>query len=97
MLILIVHYTVRPGTEDQAKEFGRKMEEFTRKEPGCRMYVCQQSIENARHFCFYEQYDDQAALDAHRAAAYFAEYVTNGIAKIGESRQAEKFEPVGNL
>ena len=96
MLILIVNYTVRAGTEEQAKEFGRKMEEFTRKERGCRMYVCQQSTQNPRHFCFYEQYDDQAAMDAHRAAPYFAQYVTNGMATIGESRQAETFKPVAN-
>jgi quinol monooxygenase YgiN len=94
MLILIVNYIVRAGTEEQAKQFGRKMEEFTRKEPGCRLYVCQQSSQNPRHICFYEQYDDQAAMDAHRAAPYFAEYVTNGISKLGESRQAETFQPV---
>lgn len=94
MHILIVNYVVRAGTEEQAKEFGRKMEEFTRKEPGCRFYACQQSLENPRHFCFYEQYDDRAAMDTHRAAKYFAEYVTNGMSKIGESRTAENFAPV---
>lgn len=94
MLVLIVNSVVRAGTEEQAKEIGRKMEEFTRKEPGCRFYVCQQSMENPRHFCFYEQYDDQAALNAHRAAPYFAEYITNGMGKILESRQAELFSPV---
>lgn len=94
MLILIVHSTVRAGTQEQAKEFGRKMEEFTRKEPGCRMYVCQQSLDNPRHFCFYEQYDDRAALETHWASPYFAEYITNGLAKIVESRQAETFAPV---
>ena len=96
MLILIVHSTVREGTEAQAKEFGRKMEEFTRKEPGCRMYLCQQSLENPRHFCFYEQYDDRAALETHWASSYFAEYITNGLAKIVESRQAETFKPVAD-
>jgi len=70
------------------------MEEFTRKEPGCRMYICQQSLENPRHFCFYEQYDDAAAMETHRAAPYFAEYITNGMGNILESRQAESFAPV---
>jgi len=94
MHILIVHSIVRAGTEEQAKEFGRKMEEFTRKEPGCRMYICQQSLENPRHFCFYEQYDHAAAMETHRAAPYFAEYITNGMGKILESRHAENFAPV---
>lgn len=84
MIVLMVSYTVRAGHEEQAKDFVRKMQEHTRKEPGCRFYAGQQSTENPRKICFYEQYDDEAALEAHRAAPYFAEYVTNGLSNIIE-------------
>ena len=94
MLVLLVQFTVQPRTEEQAKEYIRRMEENTRREPGCRMYVGHQSTENSRSFCFYEQYDNQAALDAHRAAPYFAKYVTSGLAKIMESRTQALYEPV---
>ena len=94
MLVLIVHFTVRPGAEEQAKHFIRIMQEHTRREPGCRLYIGQQSLTDPRRFCFYEQYDNQAALDAHRAAPYFAQYVTNGLAPLMESRTAEMFSTV---
>jgi len=94
MIVLVVNYRVKPGTEELAKEYIRKMQQNTRKEPGCRLYVGHQSLEDPLLFCFYEQYDDQAALDAHRAAPYFAEYVTNGLFKLAETRKAGLFEPV---
>lgn len=96
MLVLIVTYTVHAGKEDQAREYIQRLQEHTRKEPGCRFYVGQQSLENPRKFCFYEQYDDRAALDAHRAAPYFAQYVANGLAAIIEpgTRVQELFTPV---
>jgi len=94
MIVLVVNYRMKPGTEDLAKEYIRKMQQNTRKEPGCVLYVGHQSLEDPLLFCFYEQYDDQAALHAHRAAPYFAEYVTNGLTKLAESRKAGLFEPV---
>ncbi len=94
MIVLVVNYRVKPGTEELAKRFIRQMQQNTRKEPGCRLYVGHQSLEDPCLFCFYEQYDDRAALDAHRAAPYFAEYVSNGLATLAESRQATLYEPV---
>ena len=94
MIVLVVNYRVRPGTEELAKEYMCKMQQNTRKEPGCRFYVGHQSLQDPFQFCFYEQYDDQAALDAHRAAPYFTEYVTNGLWTLTETRQAVLYEPV---
>jgi quinol monooxygenase YgiN len=95
MIVLIVHFNVKPGAEEKAKGFIRMMQEHTRQEPGCRMYVGQQSTQDPRRFCFYEQYDDEAALEVHRAAPYFAQYVTNGLAHLIETRTQELFIPVG--
>ena len=94
MIVLVVSLRMKPGTEELTRQYMRKMQEHTRKEPGCRMYVGHQSLEDPRLFCFYEQYNDQAALDAHRAAPYFAEYVTNGITAMAETRHAVLYEPV---
>ncbi len=94
MLVLIVHFSVKQGEEEHAKEWMRKMQLHTRREPGCRLYVGHQSTEDPRRFCFYEQYDDQAALDAHRAAPYFAQFVTNGLAKLIEGITQELLVPV---
>jgi quinol monooxygenase YgiN len=94
MIVLVVHYTVRPGTEGQAVGYIRKMQEHTRREPGCRLYFGHQATENRRRFLFYEQYDSHTALEAHRTAPYFEQYITNGLAKLAENISRELFEPV---
>ncbi|HZR31849.1 MAG TPA: putative quinol monooxygenase [Terriglobales bacterium] len=94
MVALIVTFTVKAGQEEKARELMRKMEEHTRREPGCRMYVGHQGTDNPLRFAFYEQYDDRAALDAHRAAPYFKEYVTNGLGPLMENVSRELFRPV---
>ena len=91
MFVLLVQFVVKPGMEDRVKDFMRKMEENTRREPGCRLYIGSQSNENPRKFTFYEQYVDEAALNAHRAAPYFAQYVTNGFVPLLESITRETF------
>jgi quinol monooxygenase YgiN len=94
MIALMVTFTVAAGNEERTKELIRKMQEHTRREPGCRRYVGHQSVENPRRFCFYEVYDDQAAIEAHRAAPYFAEYVRDGLNKLMETSTRELFVPV---
>jgi quinol monooxygenase YgiN len=96
MIVLIVNFTVQEGKIEQAKEYVRVMQENTRRESGCCVYVGHQSTDNPRKFCFYEQYNDQAALDAHRAAPYFAKYVTQGLGSITEpgARVAQLYTPV---
>lgn len=94
MVVLLVQFTVPAGKEQEARSFIQKMQEHTRREPGCRNYVGHQSAENSRHFILYEQYDDKAALDAHRAAPYFRDYVTNGLGKLMESVTRELFAPI---
>ncbi len=94
MIALIVQFSVKPGDEERAKEYIHKMQERTREEPGCRRYVGHQSLQDPRRFCFYEVYDNQAALDLHRAAPYFAEFVTNGLGKLMQDVTRELFAPV---
>ena len=94
MLVLLVQFTVKQGSEEQALHYIQKMQENTRREPGCRMYVGHQSAKDPRHFCFYEQYDNAEALDAHRAAPYFRENITNGLEKLMEAVTRELYQPV---
>lgn len=94
MIVLLVQFTVKQGTEDQACHYIRSMTEHTRREPGCRMYVGHQSSKDPRRFVFYEQYDDSAALDTHRAAPYFRENITNGLEKLMESVSRDLYQPI---
>ncbi len=88
---LFVNFTVKAGDEEKAKDLMRKMEEHTRREPGCRQYIGHQSADDPRRFAFYEQYVDKAALDAHAASPHYAEYVKNGLRGLMETRMFAMF------
>ncbi len=94
MLCVAVTYVIQPGRENEALEHFRALIPATRAEPGCRMYLVHRALNDARRFFLYEQYDDQAALDAHRAAAHFETHVKNGLFTILESRSPELWEPL---
>jgi quinol monooxygenase YgiN len=92
MICVAVTYVIQAGHDDEAVQFFQALIPRTRAEPGCRMYLVHRSPNDPRRFFLYEQYDDQAALDAHRAAPHFKEYVTNGLFPILESRSPELYE-----
>jgi quinol monooxygenase YgiN len=94
VIVLKVDMLVKPGTEERCKEYIRILQEHSRKEPGCVQYVGHQSTDDPRTFLFYEVYRDQAALQAHREAPYFKQYVNGGLDAIMESRTRELFTPV---
>jgi quinol monooxygenase YgiN len=95
MICVAVTYVLKPGTESRAIDLFGKLTAATRSEPGCRLYQVHRSTADPSRFFIYEQYDDQAALDAHRAAPHFAEYAAGGLFPLLESRSPEIYEPLG--
>jgi quinol monooxygenase YgiN len=96
MICVAVTYIIKPGHESEAVELFRALTTPTRSEPGCRMYLAHRSTADPRKFFLYEQYDDQAALDAHRASSHFEQYAKNGLFPIIESRTPELYEPLSD-
>lgn len=96
MICVAVTYVIKPGHEDEAIALFRKLTGATRAEPGCRMYQAHRSTSDPRRFFLYEQYDDQAALDAHRVAPHFTQYAAGGLFQILESRAPELYEPLAD-
>jgi quinol monooxygenase YgiN len=94
MLVLIVKLRVQPGTEEECKGYMRIMEKETRKEPGCLMYVAHQSSDDPALLAIYEQYKDEAALQAHSSSPYFKEYVQNRMNKHVVSRERTLCAPI---
>lgn len=71
-LALVVDFTVRA---EHRADFERALAENARQtcaaEPGCQQFdICRDPADASRIF-LYERYDDQAAIDAHLAAAHF--------------------------
>jgi quinol monooxygenase YgiN len=75
MIALIVRLDVHADRLDQfltaIKENATRTFED---ETGCRYFDVTQDTSRPTHFVFYELYDDEAAIEAHRQAPYFAEW-----------------------
>ncbi|MEU0674570.1 putative quinol monooxygenase [Streptomyces sp. NPDC006172] len=72
MIALTVSLQVVPGCrEDFLKAIEENAERSFTDEPGCRYFdvVCDSTDDH--HFVFHEIYDDEAAVEAHRAAPHF--------------------------
>ena len=68
MITSIVYLTVKPGRIDDFRELATRAVTSTRAEDaGCITYVCHQQQNNPHEFVVYEQWQDQAAGDAHAA------------------------------
>ena len=75
MIALIVSLDVHPEHLDTFLAAIR--ENATRTfsdEAGCRYFDVTQDTQNPHHFVFYELYDDEAAVEAHRQAPHFAKW-----------------------
>jgi quinol monooxygenase YgiN len=73
----MISFTVRmrfePEEHDSVAECLRALTAASRKEPGCVSYVPHFVEDDANTVVIYEQYRDQAAVEAHRASPHFAE------------------------
>ncbi len=96
MICVAVTYVIKAGYEDEAVALLARLTEATRSEPACRMYLAHRSTTDPRRFFLYEQYDDQAGLDAHRGSPHFERYGKGGLFAILESRSPELYEPLGD-
>lgn len=93
MITLVVTYVFHAETLAEAEDCLRALIAPSRAEPGCRTYEISRSKDDRRTFLIFEQYDDEAALEAHRATDHFLRYGKNGIATLAESRVATLYDP----
>jgi len=49
----------------------------------------------ARRFFIYEQYKDDAALEAHRATAHFLQYARKELPRVADRVEGVVYEPLG--
>jgi quinol monooxygenase YgiN len=94
MVVLAVTWVANPGREAEVADIFRKLETDSRKEPGCLMYVVHRHHADPRRFFIYEQYADDAALDAHRKSDHFQKYAVVGLKGIGERVEGELYTPL---
>ena len=96
MIVLAVTWVANPGKETEVAEIFRKLEAASRQEPGCLMYIVHQHRTDPTRFFIYEQYRDEAALEAHRQSQHFQRYAVTELNAIGKRREGELYLPLSN-
>ena len=92
--VLVVQMTVKEGSEDAAIATMQELAEETRKEPGCELYIPCRDRESPRGFIIYEQYVDEAALDAHSSSDHFERLAAGKLHGLLESRERLFYDTV---
>ncbi|MBZ5648724.1 MAG: antibiotic biosynthesis monooxygenase [Acidobacteriia bacterium] len=94
MIVLAVTWKAHPGKEDEVVRAFSNLQTESRKEPGCVLYIVHRGHEDRSLFLVYEQYKDEAALEAHRATVHFKQYARGELLKLGERVEANLYEPI---
>lgn len=90
---LFVTFTVRPEDAAAMEDALARMAALVKeREPGCLVWRPSRSREDPNRFRLYEQYVDDAALDAHRAAPHFQELILGIVRNLAVSREADTCE-----
>jgi (4S)-4-hydroxy-5-phosphonooxypentane-2,3-dione isomerase len=95
MVVLAVTWVAKAGREAEVVALFSKLTEESRKEPGCALYLVHRHRTEPRRFFIYEQYNDDAALEAHRAASHFLQWVKKELPKIADRIEGNLYEPLG--
>jgi quinol monooxygenase YgiN len=95
MVVLAVTWMAKAAREAEVAALFSKLTEESRKEPGCLLYQVHRHKTDPRRFFIYEQYKDDAALEAHRAAPYFLQLVKKDLPKVADRMEGNLFEPLG--
>ena len=95
MIVLAVTWVARAGHEGEVTSLFSRLTEESRKEPGCVMYQVHRHRTDPRRFFIYEQYEDDVALEAHRAAPHFLQYAKKDLPKIADRMEGHLYDPLG--
>ena len=95
MVVLAVTWIAKTGRESETAAIFEKLQTESRKEPGCAMYQVHKHKTDPRRFFIYEQYKDDAALEAHRTSPHFLQMAKKDLPKVADRTEGHLFEPLG--
>jgi quinol monooxygenase YgiN len=73
--VLLARWWAKAGREDRVVEVLEELARASNAEPGCRLYQPHRASDDPRAFFIYEQYEDEAAFEAHVASEHFKRLV----------------------
>ncbi len=95
MVVLAVTWIAKAGQEAEVTSIFSKLTEASRQEPGCVAFQVHRHKTEPRRFFIYEQYKDDAALEAHRATAHFLQYARKELPRVADRVEGVVYEPLG--
>ena len=90
----LVRLRFAPEDRHDVSEFLRQLAAASRQEPGCLTYIPHWSEAASDTVLIYEQYQDRAAHEAHRASAHFQKYAVGGLYQRMKERAVEDLHVV---
>jgi quinol monooxygenase YgiN len=94
----MISFTVRMRFDEKdrtaVEEMLRQLVPSSRQEPGCVTYISHFVDGEPATVLIYEQYQDEAALDAHRNSPHFKQYATGGLYQLMKDRSREGLHAV---
>ena len=94
MIVLAVTWKAKPGNEAEMRRVLSVLAVEARKEPGCVQFIPSQGREDRSLFFIYEEYKDDAALEAHRATPHFKQYARGDLPRLGERVSGTLFDAI---
>ena len=95
MVVLAVTWIAKAGQEAEVTSIFSKLTEASRLEPGCVTFQVHRHKTEPRRFFIYEQYKDDAALEAHRATPHFLQYARKELPRVADRVEGVVYELLG--
>ena len=92
--LLARYHAKRRGRRPRRAHPGAHGEAVRRDEPACLVYRAARSVDDPDVFVLYEEYEDEAALLAHRETPHFRELIEGVIVPVLVSRERELLVPL---
>ncbi len=89
MISFIVRMRFAQEDRNEVLEAVRQLATASRQEPGCISYIPHELAGDSSQVMIYEQYRDEAALEAHRASPHFHKYAIGGLFQWMKERSVE--------
>jgi quinol monooxygenase YgiN len=94
MVSFTVRFRFAPEDHQQLTEILRALTLASRQEPGCVSYIPHFVEGDPDTVIIYEQYRDEAALEAHRASPHFQQYAIGGLYQLMKERASENLTAI---
>jgi quinol monooxygenase YgiN len=94
MLVQSVRLSFTSENAERAESILRELRDATRKEPGAIRFEVARVREQPNVFVVWEEYRDDAALDAHVATEHFERLVRNGLKPLALELSIDVASPI---